>query len=443
MASPLMGKSDLARVLATIGAFVSLSFLPDGLLVSALASERVAYPLNTKTTQNSLTLDASGQLRYRPENYVPAVVRLSFTVQPATGGRDGFIDIVLIPPSGSTVGRRVNVSTSKLTSLLRQLYAQLSRQDSLESDNPLSPSRQLYRILIDPIKADLKSNQITTLLISADPGLQAIPFAALHDGTAYLGEKYAFSLTPSLGLMPLGLASKQGGWSLMAAGASKFEGLSPLPLVPQEVAKIAEIASADTDKSSANTYLNDQFTPQLLINKAADNSIDKVHVATHAEFLPGGPSKAKLFTGTSAMSLSEFASLRQRREGSPLQLFVLSACRTALGDRDSELGFAGLALQAGSRSAVGTLWYVDDVATAAYFIQFYRYLAQGYPKANALQATRQDLIAGRISLVGDRVLAADGSPLLTNLTPAERQRIRGGLSHPFFWAGITMLGTPW
>jgi CHAT domain-containing protein len=135
--------------------------------------------------------------------------------------------------------------------------------------------------------------------------------------------------------------------------------------------------------------------------------------------------------------------MRDQRDNDPLELFSLSACRTAVGDRDSELGFAGLALQAGARSAIGTLWYVDDVATSAVFLQLYRYLDDGYPKAEALQATRQDLIAGRIRLAGDRVLAADGQPLLQNLTLAQRQRIREGLSHPFFWAGITLLGSPW
>jgi len=376
------------------------------------------------------------------QRYVPAVVRLSFTSQrhgDVADARQGFVDITVITPSGPVLGRRVEVATKDFANLLRRLYAQLSRQESLDVDNPAAPVRQLYRLLLEPVRAELAAAGVTTLLISADPGLQAVPFAALHDGKTYVGESFALALTPSLGLMPLDAPLNRGSGQQMAAGASRFEGLSPLPLVPQEVSQVASASKGQ----APSTYLNEQFTPQVLISKAGDSTVDQVHVATHAEFLPGGPSKAKLFTGTSAMSLTEFASLRQRREGAPLQLFVLSACRTALGDRDSELGFAGLALQAGSRSAVGTLWYVDDVATSAFFIQFYRYLAKGYPKADALQATRQDLIAGRISLVGDRVLAADGSPLLTNLTPAERQRIRGGLSHPYFWAGITMLGTPW
>jgi CHAT domain-containing protein len=143
------------------------------------------------------------------------------------------------------------------------------------------------------------------------------------------------------------------------------------------------------------------------------------------------------------MSLADFLTLRQRREGEPLELFTLSACRTALGDGDTEMGFAGLALQAGARSAIGTLWYVDDVATSAYFLQLYRYLDAGMPKAEALQATRIAMATGQVRLKGDQVLGTDGTPLLVNLTPAQRQLSAAGFSHPFFWAGIKLIGSPW
>jgi len=127
----------------------------------------------------------------------------------------------------------------------------------------------------------------------------------------------------------------------------------------------------------------------------------------------------------------------------PIDLIAFSACRTALGDPDSELGFAGLALQAGARSAIGTLWYVDDVATSAYFIQAYRYLQQGIPKAEALQFTRRDFASGRVQLSGDQILAGDGQVLLTGLTTAQQRRVADGLSNPYFWAGIELLGSPW
>jgi hypothetical protein len=144
------------------------------------------------------------------------------------------------------------------------------------------------------------------------------------------------------------------------------------------------------------------------------------------------------------VSLAQFAKLRQRRSSStPLELLALSACRTALGDKDSELGFAGLALQAGARSAIGTLWYVDDVATSAFFVQFYRYLNDGLPKAEALQATRRAMAEGSLRLEADRVLGPDGSVVLKELTSSQQRRIASGLRHPFYWAGITLLGTPW
>ena len=79
------------------------------------------------------------------------------------------------------------------------------------------------------------------------------------------------------------------------------------------------------------------------------------------------------------------------------------------GDEDSELG-TGLALQAGARSAIGTLWYVDDVVTSAFFVQFYRFLDQGVPKAEALLRTRRLFSSGGIRLVNDQVLSTDGAP---------------------------------
>ena len=143
------------------------------------------------------------------------------------------------------------------------------------------------------------------------------------------------------------------------------------------------------------------------------------------------------------MSLETLANLRKRRGGAPLDLVVLSACRTALGDSDTELGFAGLALQAGSRSAIGTLWYVDDVATSAYFIQAYRYMAQGLPKAEALQFTRRDFASGRVLLSGDQIIAGDGRVLLSGLNKVQQRRAINGLANPYYWSGIELLGSPW
>ena len=53
------------------------------------------------------------------------------------------------------------------------------------------------------------------------------------------------------------------------------------------------------------------------------------------------------------------------------------------------------------------------------------------------------MIRGEIRGVGDRVVGIDGQTLLDGLTPAQQRRIAGSLSHPYYWSGISLLGTPW
>jgi CHAT domain-containing protein len=370
--------------------------------------------------------------------YTPAVLHVRFsearggTVRPDT---DAFLDITLVPMEGEVEGRRVEVSKQEFATLLKRLYTQLSRQESLNTADPASPARRLQQLLIGPMAPVLASRRITTLLIAADRGLQAVPFAALHDGQRYFGDAYAFSLTPSLALTSLAPPQPARG-RLLAAGSAVFDGLAPLPLVPAE---LDQVGRSDTK----DKVLNKAFTPSTLLDQAADPRYSRVHVATHAEFLPGGPAASRLYSGTVPIPLSDFVKLRRARQGAPLDLISFSACRTALGDADSELGFAGLALQAGARSAVGTLWYVDDVATSAYFVQMYRYLEAGMPKAEALQLTRQAFSRGLVRLDGDRLVGADGQALLSGLTGSQQRRVAGGLENPYFWAGIELLGAAW
>ena len=377
---------------------------------------------------------------FQRKTFQPAIVHIRFSEERPSSiaqakGNDAFLDITLIPLEGPVEGRRVEISKKRFSEQLRELYSNLSRQDPVDHTNSKSAARQLFNQLIGPIANQLKAKGATTLLISADRGLQAIPFAALHDGSQYFGERFGFSITPSLALTNLG-TSGAGEKTMLVAGASQFEGLAPLPLVPQEIQDIG-------NKKNASVYLNREFTPEVLLEKAADPRYSRIHIATHAEFLPGGPSASYLFSGLGPIPLSAFNRLRLNRKGAPLDLISFSACRTALGDPNSELGFAGLAVQAGARSAAGTLWYVDDVASSAYFQQMYRYLDQGVPKAEALQLTRQAFIRGLVYLEGNRVLGPNGSMLLQNLSKEQQRRVQDGLQHPYFWASVELIGSPW
>ena len=82
------------------------------------------------------------------------------------------------------------------------------------------------------------------------------------------------------------------------------------------------------------------------------------------------------------------------RGESPLELLILSACETASGDDRAALGLAGVALKAGARSAVASLWYVSDKASEKLVADLYQALQSGrLSKAQALRAAQKQLLA--------------------------------------------------
>ncbi len=388
---------------------------------------------------NSQSLKSNeSKIFFEKNSYNPAVMHLRFTKaagKTTTENTDSFLDITLIPSEGDVIGKRVELSMREFGKNLGLLYSQLSRQENLNIELESSPSRVLNNMIFESIKSDLEKLKVTTLLISADRGLQAIPYAALHDGENYFGDSYAFSITPSLGLTDISISDSEDKM-LLAIGASEFRELAPLPLVGQELSKIGGTKNKEI-------IFNKEFTPESFFEKAIQEKYDMIHIATHAEFKPGGPNASRLFSGTTPITLDNFSILRKGRIGNPLDLVVFSACRTALGDPETELGFSGLALQAGAKSAIGTLWYVDDVMTSAYFVQMYKFLDLGIPKAEAMQLTRRLFAQKLITLEDDKLIGFNNLPLLENLNLSQKRLIKNGLNNPFFWAGIELMGSPW
>ncbi|NJP10604.1 MAG: CHAT domain-containing protein [Leptolyngbyaceae cyanobacterium RU_5_1] len=121
---------------------------------------------------------------------------------------------------------------------------------------------------------------------------------------------------------------------------------------------------------------------------------------------------------------------------------MLSACSTALGDREAELGFGGLAVQAGVKSAIASLWSVNDVATAALITRFYKDLRTASIKAEALRRAQLALIKGQVFIDPNNQIQGiepSGIPIPED-SPSIRDR---QLIHPYYWSGFTMIGNPW
>lgn len=76
-----------------------------------------------------------------------------------------------------------------------------------------------------------------------------------------------------------------------------------------------------------------------------------------------------------------------------MELLFLSACQTAAGDNRAVLGLAGVAVRAGARSTMASLWDIDDEATAKFVGLFYQELKDGnISKAEALRLAQLKLL---------------------------------------------------
>ena len=269
----------------------------------------------------------------------------------------------------------------------------------------LVPARQLYDQLIRPIDAALAAHHIDTLVIVPDTVLRIVPFAALHDGHHFLIERYATAIAPSLRLIdPKSLTG--GSSSALIVGISQGEqGFPPLPQVPREVAGVHAI-------EGGTTLLDNAFTEASFSAQLKSEPYTVVHMASHAEFNPD-PKQTFVLAHNGKLTMDDLETdikYNARRE-TALELLVLSACETASGDDRAALGLAGVALKAGARSAVASLWYVSDQASGELIIDFYRELRPGrLSKAQALQAAQRKLIA--------------------------EQRF----SHPAYWAPFLLIG---
>jgi len=241
-------------------------------------------------------------------------------------------------------------------------------------------ARKLYDWLIGPIAAELEKQKIATLVIVPDGALRTIPLAALHDGKEFLVARYALATTPGLTLTdPRPLARKD--IQLQLNGLTEaVQGFPPLPHVADELKTVHGLYGGRLLRDKEFTVPNMEKALE-----AVPYSI--VHIASHGQF-DSDAEKTFLLTYEGKLSMSkleQFLGLSKFRT-EPVELLTLSACETAAGDDRAALGLAGVAVKAGARSALATLWKVNDPASAMMVADFYRQLRDpAVSKARALQ----------------------------------------------------------
>jgi CHAT domain-containing protein len=288
--------------------------------------------------------------------------------------------------------RRYSIKKSQLEveNTLGQLRQYLTEPDRMEEVKIFS--RQVYSWLIQPIESELQDSNVNTLVFVLDGALRNVPMAALYDGKQYLIEKYAVALNLGLQLQkPKSLAQEN--LQLLAGGLvqppSNFQQFPPLPEIKYEFNLIAKAGVATTK------LLDQDFTSKALERKISSIPFNVVHLATHGQFSSRLEDTFILATD-GPINVADFDLLLRRRDetsSQPLELLVLSACQTAEGDNRATLGLAGVAVRAGARSTMASLWNVGDRSTAILVGEFYRELVSAkVTKAEALRRAQVTLL---------------------------------------------------
>ncbi|MDB9494452.1 CHAT domain-containing protein [Spirulina major CS-329] len=330
------------------------------------------------------------------------------------------VQLVMITASGDPILHTVPIPRDRIEQIISQFRRSVT---NTRSQSYITPSQQLYNWLIAPLIPDLIERDINNISWIGDEGLRGIPLAALYDGEKFLIETYSVGQMPSFSLTNFDYRPITRNSSVLAMGASQFSArnLAPLPAVPVELDLI-------NNERNSDIFLNADFTWQNLKTRNQTRDFQILHLATHALFDPDFANESYIqLWGNESIQLDDLRELALYQEPE-LELLILSACTTAVGNADAELGFAGAAIQAGVKSVLASLWKVSDQGTMALMGDFYNQLNQPDVtiKAEALRRAQLSLLQGTLQPIPD-------GPNFSNID----------LSHPFYWSAFSLVGSPW
>nr|WP_246312645.1 CHAT domain-containing protein [Aquabacterium terrae] len=327
--------------------------------------------------------------------------------------------------------QRLPIDPAALARDIGRLLAQIGRRD-----DALPLLQSLHAALGAPIVRAAQAARAQRLVLHLDGALRYLPFAALHDGRQYLGERFAIEQR----IEPLEAAAAAPGASaptapraayVRAFGVSRaLAGFPALQAVSRELCGIVdgEVTGLDAADGPCERgllpgvgWLNERFTAERL--RAAADSVrtqpaarrELLHLGTHFVLRPGHIGRSWLLTGDAQrLSLDAFAAIDWRGQA----LITLSACETGLGgahgaDGREVDGLAALLTRRGAGAVIASLWRVEDSSTGALMRALYHGLRADPDPARALQRAQARV----------------------------RTRTDGTWRHPFYWAGF-MLSRP-
>jgi CHAT domain-containing protein len=274
------------------------------------------------------------------------------------------------------------------------------------------PLRRLYALLIAPLEDSglLRGKQRIVIVPHAE--LHYAPFAAFIDadaGDQFAAQRYDLSFTPSGSVWLTVDEQKHASTRGVLAFAPRTDVLRGTASEVAAIKSIMPDALVAVGREASEEAFRREAPRMRIVHLATFGVLNKQNpLFSFVELAPGGAHDGVL-------EVNEIFGL-----GIQADLVVLSACQTALGSGaqadvppgDDWVGLTRAFLLAGARQVLGTLWPIDDWATATFMKQFYGNLQRGMTAERALNVTQ-------------RWMAASPST-----------------SDPFYWAGFVLVGGP-
>ena len=182
--------------------------------------------------------------------------------------------------------------------------------------------------------------------------------------------------------------------NILMAGVSEKRLINNQQFNPLNNVEI-ELDAIKSQIPNSKKLLNQSFTDTNLEKQVDSAKYNVVHIATHGNF-SSNLEEAYILTWNKLLKIEDFDKLFQINtniDSQAIELLVLSACETANGDKRATLGLSGIAIRAGARSTLASLWAVEDESTAQLASQFYQELQNNQlNKAKALQQAQIKLL---------------------------------------------------
>jgi CHAT domain-containing protein len=289
---------------------------------------------------------------------------------------------------------KIVISPVKPEELWKKIKTLRKQIVSGESGAPLTKNLvSLYDALIAPIESDLEPMKIAAFI--PNQLLFYLPMQALAkkmpDGSTryFVEDKQIVYLTAADVMKVVQLPDEEKSRDGMVAFGNPTG--ANLPAAESEVKAIAQVFPS-TEVLSGGEVTKVALSSQQRLNKRI------VHFATHGILNATTPSESYIqlaaapSTEQSHLTVGEVWDLPFKK----VTLVTLSACESALGDKEPDGGeittLAEAFSSAGATTVLASLWSVGDESTKELMVEFYRQLAGGASKAEALQSAEIKLL---------------------------------------------------